>query len=294
LLVAGVALAALAIFIVSLAAIVHPSLIRKHSTALAAAGAPHSVPIPDATTATTAPSSASLPGSTPATSPSPGSSPSGSPSVTAPPVTTPSAPTAADPVKVKSLVLQQADYGPGWLLDGSGGTSGSAGDQAYSSEATTCLGTLINTPDTTATADGPDVVSGTMQASSSGSLFATEHDAATDFATINDPRVPACLKAALLKGLQAEGVPASAITISTERFTMPTGKVNSSGLHVIITVTGPSGTLSVFMDMVNLQYGRAESFVQFISTGARTPASTEQALVLRLAQKDLSAESVAA
>src|SRR5581483_6117124 len=105
LLVMGLAVATALIFLVGLIAAVHPSLIRDKRMSTVAASKSHGVAIPDASSSHAA-------------------SPVSAPPATTPATTTP--PSAADDVKVKSLVLQLADYGPGWKVDATSGGSSSS------------------------------------------------------------------------------------------------------------------------------------------------------------------------
>ncbi|HZQ84318.1 MAG TPA: hypothetical protein VFA83_05750 [Acidimicrobiales bacterium] len=276
LLVMGLAVATALIFLVGLIAAVHPSLIRDKRMSTVAASKSHGVAIPDASSSHAA-------------------SPVSAPPATTPATTTP--PSAADDVKVKSLVLQLADYGPGWKVDATSGGSSSSDSSSggnIDQDMQACMGGINTGNGGTADTDGPDVVNGGLSASTSASLFDSAKDATTDFGIINNPSLIPCLKTAITKEMEAEGVPAGAVSLTVARFPVAAARVNSGGIRFIVTASGPGGTASFNMDMVLLQYGRAESFSMFSSTAGRIPATLEQTLVNRLAAKLLNVEQVSA
>jgi len=277
-LVIGLAVASAVMFLVGMTAAVNPSLIRNTKKVTAAAGTTdgnkgtsHSVPIPKT--------------SDPATTP---------PTAATKPTTPPTTPAASDNELVHTLVLQLADYGPGWTVDASGGnaSSGSAGGDATDKELEACVGGVA-TADPTADTDGPDVINGRLSASTSGTTFASAPDAVADFSLINNPNMIPCFKSAITKQMAAEGVPANAVSLSVQRFSIPAG-VTSGGIRSIVTARGPGGTASFYLDMILLQHGRGESFATFSSQGVPVPATVEQALVHRLATKLVALEQVSA
>lgn len=275
----GLAVTTAVMFLVGMVAAVHPSLIRNAKVSTLAASKAHGVPIPD--------TSSQNASSTDATAPA----------VTTPPATTPAAaqPTVPDHQKVQSLVLQLPDYGPGWKIDASGNnSSGSAGDAAAGQEIDACLGGLDSGAGGTADTNGPDVANGALSASTSGSLYATAKDAVADFGIVSNPSFLPCLKSAFTKAFEAEGVPASAVSVNVDRFPTSVARVNTAGIRLSVTVSGPGGTVSFAVDMVGLQAGRAESFAMFASETGRFPASVEQALMNRMAAKLLNVEQVSA
>ncbi|MBV8693362.1 MAG: C2H2-type zinc finger protein [Actinobacteria bacterium] len=274
-LVMGLAAATALIFLIGMLAAVRPSLIRDdHKATLAATS--HGVTIPGVTTPTTAAPAA---GSTTA-------------APTTPTTAKPAVPTASDTDRAHSLVLQLADFGPGWTVDASGGTDSadSAGSSGFDSDMQACMG-VSDSNDTTADADGPDVTNGHLGAATSSGVFATEQDALADFNTINNPSLLPCLKSALTKEMAAEGVPANAVSLAVERYSIPAG-VTSTGVRFIVRAI--NGAASFNLDMVFLQHGRAESFALFSSDSGPVPASVEQALVRRMAAKLLAFDQVSA
>ena len=276
LLLGGLALATAVLFIVSLAAIVHPSMIRdtRRSASLAATGSP----------------AASAPGSSPSggtANPGPSTAPTSAP---------PTSQAVADDVRVRSLILAAGDFSPGWSFTPGGNLARgqqTAGGQAAAQNYATCTGASGGGIPNAQT-DGPDATQGPLLVSSSAALFGTEAEARQDFATFTGPSALPCFKQGLVDSLVGQGIPASALTVTSEHVSMPTGRVTSAGLRLIATVTGPGGTVSFYLDLIGLQFGRSESLVTFVSKSGRFPLDVEQTLVLRLAQKDLGVDGVPA
>lgn len=281
-LVMGLGIASALIFLVGMTAAVNPSLIRntKHTTVAAtAANSSHSVPIPkvpdSATTpTTTSPGAATSPATT--TAPAPAASSS-----------------ASDTQRVQSLVLQLADYGPGWSIDQSGAGSNDGSDSG-TGDVRECGGVISQDHPTTAEAEGPDVVNGDITASTSAASYATESDAAADMATLRDPRALSCLQAAMTKVFVDEGLPASSLSVRASRFSLATGTVENIGLRIVATVTGQARSETVYLDMILLRSGRTGAFLELVCPGDPVPAGVEQALVGRLTQRLQGIRSVSA
>jgi len=280
----GLAVTTAVMFLVGMVAAVHPSLIRKTKISTVAAEKAHGVPIPDTSSPTTAASD-------------PAATVPAAPATTAPATTPPTAvqPVASDDTVVQSLVLQAADYGPGWQASDLAGSpfGGMAGPGSFQTDSSDCSG-ASNLAQPTADTTGPAVSVGNMAAFTMAALFATKSEAAADIASIKDPSLLPCIKSAFVAGVHSAGGAAATATATVERLLLPLAKVDSSGLRFVVTATGPNGTVSVFIDMIMVQAGRAEGVLAIMSIGARTPAAIEQQVAQRLAQKVASAGQVSA
>jgi hypothetical protein len=180
----------------------------------------------------------------------------------------------ADQARARAIALKRADFGPGWSVDTSGGTSSSGPRCSYYNPDQS---DLVQTGDF----DSPDFVrrDGSFASSMVG-IFQTAGMASAAYRRVVRPELPRCVAELFAKGI---GNPKAVKILSAGPLAFPAYRDRSAAYRLLSSVKTSAGTLRVVLDLVVLNRGRADVVMLFLGIGKPLPAALERAAVARVA-----------
>ncbi|MDQ4068736.1 MAG: hypothetical protein M3203_04565 [Actinomycetota bacterium] len=194
----------------------------------------------------------------------------------------PSAGTAGDTARARTIVLQQADMPPGWRATPHSQTPV---EQERTRELSRCLGRPDPETLRSAIVYGPDLTMGETQVSSIATVLNTADDARADLAAARGPKYGECVVNAFRDDLQRQAPDARVEAVASEPLPVESFGDGSVGLRLTANLVYPDRTDRLFADLVYITKDRVTVSATFFSFHEPFPAGLEQSLVSRLGHR---------
>jgi hypothetical protein len=183
--------------------------------------------------------------------------------------------TKADQARARAASLRLADLGGGWKATPSTRDDSSPRCSTYNPDQSDLVETgKYQSPNFVRT-------DGSFVATSSG-VFRTTTMAKKGYARVATPALPGCFGELFAKGITK---PNSAKVVSAGPLAFPRIGDRSSAYRLVATVTTPTGTVPVTIDLVAFNKGRTDVALIMVGIPKAFPAAFEQAAALRVVSR---------
>lgn len=192
---------------------------------------------------------------------------------------------AADALKAGEIVLKQSDFPAGFTALPQSAEEDEAEDRA-GEEFEACLGVSVD-DDERPRAESPDFQSSQFTRVSSSAAFApTVEDSSNEFAAMQGPKLPDCVRSQFDKELKTEAADVEFAPIEVAPVEFPTLGDGTRAVRLSTAVAAADGApVAIHADFVFIRKGRAQLTLSFVNAGEPFPADVAADLAGKMAAR---------